>query len=196
MPAPSPIRDILEAIGLAICREMVRLLDETGRYPLRANSTLKRQLLSGEAVKVKQGRGSSGRFEGFTANASIELYALDYLQWVDSGRRPGGKKVPLSAILKFIKDRGLQYRDKTTGRFARSRVRLKGRDGSPAQSVNRLAFMIQNAIYRRGIRARPVIGPAFDLGAHLVELYLDSQFLDGLTYDLEQQLDLIFTSSK
>jgi hypothetical protein len=192
---PSPVREILQAIGLAVAREIVRLLDATGRQPLRANSTLRRQLLSGEAVKVTQGRGASGRFEGYTASASLTLYALDYLQWVDSGRRPFAKKVPLSAILQFIKDRNLQYRDKTSGKFTRARVRLKARDGSPAQSVNKLAFLIQNAIYRHGIRARPVIAPAFALGQELTDLYLDEHLLDGLSYDLEQQLGLSYIST-
>ena len=195
MPTPSPSRDILEAIGLAIAREIVRLLDATGRSPLRQNSKLKQQLLSGEAVKVRQGRGDSGRFEGYTANATLELFALDYLQWVDSGRKPFAKKVPLSAILQFIRDRGLRYRDKTTGKFTRSRVRLKARQGSPAQSVNKLAFLIQNAIYRNGIRARPVIAPAFDLGQQLVDIYLNESLLDTMTYELEQQLRLTFTST-
>lgn len=191
MPQPSPIRDVLEAIGLAIAREMVRLLDASGRQPLRANSTLKKQLLSGEAVKVKQGRKRTGRFEGYTASSSLTLYALDYLQWVDSGRKKFAKRVPLSAILKFIKDRNLILRDKQTGRFSRSRVKLKGRDGAPGVSVNRLAFMIQNAIYRHGIKARPVILPAFALGQELTDIYLNEQLLDGIAYELEHQLKFI-----
>ena len=196
MAAPSLLRDILEAIGLAIAREIVRLLDATGRQPLRDNSTLKKQLLSGEAVKVVQGRAKSGRFEGYTASSKLTLYALDYLQWVDSGRKPFTKRVPLAAILDFIKNRRLVLRDKTTGRFSRSRVKLKGRDGAPGVSVNRLAFMIQNAIYKNGIRARPVIAPAFEVGQNLVDIYLDESLLDGLAYELEQQLELNYLSSK
>ena len=186
MPAqPSPIRDILEAIGMAVAREIVRLLDQNGRQPLRANSTLKRQLLSGEAIKVKQGRGTSGRYEGYTASSSLELYALDYLQYLESGRKKFAKRVPLSAILKFIKDRNLVLRDKTTGRFTRSRVKLKGRNGAPGMSVNRLAFMIQNAIYKNGIKARPVLAAAFALGQDLTDLYLNNGLLDAMTLEIE-----------
>jgi hypothetical protein len=180
MPASSPIRDILEAIGLAVAQELVRLLDASGRTPLRANSPLRRQLLSGEAVKVAATGGSN----------SLTLYALDYLKWVDSGRKPFAKKVPLAAILQFIKDRNLKLRDKTTGRFARRRVQLKARENRPAQSVNQLAFMIQNAIYKNGIRARPVIKSALALGETLVERYLDGQLLDDMAADLERQLQL------
>ncbi|MDO7849006.1 hypothetical protein Q5H92_21760 [Hymenobacter sp. M29] len=187
---------MLEAIGLAMAYEIVRILDANGREPLRANSTLKKQLLSGEAVKVTQGRSARGRFEGYTANAALTLYALDYLQWIDSGRKKQAKRIPIFALVKFIKDRGLKLRDKQTGRFSRQRVRLKGRDGSPAVSVNRLAFMIQNAIWRNGIKARPVIAPAFEFGQHLVDLYLDEQLLDGIAYDIEQQINLSYISTK
>ncbi|MDF7810656.1 hypothetical protein P1X16_04695 [Hymenobacter sp. YC55] len=60
MPVPSPIKEVLLGIGLAIAHEMVRLLNSNGMYPLRPNSALAKQLLSGEAVKVTQGRSSSG----------------------------------------------------------------------------------------------------------------------------------------
>lgn len=180
MPAPSPIRDVLEAIGLAIAREMVRLLNENGRYPLRKNSALAAQLLSGDAVKVTQGRGNAGRFEGYTANSQLELFALDYAEWVDSGRKPGGKKVPLSAIILFIKQRGIGQARAKNGRY-----------GERSIGLNRLAWMIQTAIYKNGIRGRHFIEPAFALGQELIDIYLNNQLLDGLTYELEQQLNFI-----
>lgn len=194
MAASYKIRDVLESIGLAVAYEMVRILDSNGRQPLRANSALRKQLLGGEAVKVSQGRGASGRFEGYSGTSTLTLYAYDYLQYLDSGRKKFAKRVPLSAIIKFIKDRNLVLRDKTTGRFTRSRVKLKSRNGGAAVSVNRLAFMIQNAIYKNGIKARPVIVPAIEFGQHLVELYLDGELLDGMAYELEQQLELSFIS--
>lgn len=192
----SPIKEILTQIGLAVAREIVRLLDETGRQPLRANSTLRRQLLSGEAVKVSQGRGASGRFEGYTASSSLTLYALDYLQWVDSGRKKFAKKVPLSAILQFIKDRNLQPRNAKGRYVSPGRIKIKAKGDTPEKSLNKLAFLIQRSIYLHGIRPRPVIGPAFDLGQHLVELYLDNQLLDGMTMELEEQLKLSYISTK
>ena len=195
MPAPSPIRDILEAIGLAIAREIIRLLDASGRSPLRQNSKLKQQLLSGEAVKVKQGRNTRGQFSGFDANATLELYALDYLQWVDSGRKPGGKKVPISAILEFIRNRNLQPRG-AKGRFARpGRINIKGKNGKADTSINKLAFLIQRSIFLNGIRARPVIAPAFDLGQSLVDIYLNENLLDAMTFDIDEQLRLGFINS-
>jgi hypothetical protein len=165
MPAPSPIRDILQAIGEAVAREIVRLLSANSRYPLRKNSALAQQLLSGQAVQVVQGRGAGGRFEGYTANASISLMALDYLQWVDTGRAPGGKKVPLAALLQFIKNRGLGQARGKGGKFG--------------------AFAIQNAIYKNGIRGRHVLVPAFVLGQDLTDVYLNNGLLDAMTLEIE-----------
>jgi hypothetical protein len=173
MPTPSPIRDILLAIGEAVMREMKRGLNENGKYPLRRNSELAKSL----RVEVAQGRGSGGRFEGYTANSALTLYAKDYAVWLDSGRRPGVKKVPISALLLFIKQRGLGQARAARGRFGKRTV-----------SANQLAFMIQNAIYKNGIRGRHFIQPAFDLGQNLVDIYLDNQLLDGLTYELDRQL--------
>jgi hypothetical protein len=66
----------------------------------------------------------------------IQVLAEQYSQWVQSGRRPGKKGVPISAIENWIKSRGLQGRNK------------KG------QFINRrsFAFAIQNNIKKFGIR--------------------------------------------
>ncbi|TGE08261.1 hypothetical protein [Hymenobacter fodinae] len=172
MAAPSPIKEILLAIGEAIRAEMIRLADSNGKYPLRDNSKLKRTL----RVEVTQGRAASGRFEGYTANAQLQLYAQDYAQWLDRGRKPHTKKVPIAALLQFIKDRRLRWKHKKTGRFL---------------TANTMAFLIQSAIYKRGIRGRNFIQPAYDVGENLVDIYLNNQLLDGLTYELDRQLQVI-----
>lgn len=61
----------------------------------------------------------------------------DYGQWVQSGRLPGKKGVPVDALEKWIKDRGLQGRDKK-GRFIKRRS---------------FAFAIQANIKKFGIRS-------------------------------------------
>jgi hypothetical protein len=179
MAAPTPIRDVLLEIGRAICLEIVRLLNATGRQPLSKNSALAKQLLSGEAMQVLQGRDGGGRF---TASGSLQLFAFDYLQWVDGGRRKGAKKVPLDALIKFIKQRNIgQARGKG------------GKYGKRSDNITRLAFIIQAAIYRNGIKPRPVIAPAFALGEALLQDFLDNRMLDNLTADIEKQLSYIDT---
>jgi len=60
----------------------------------------------------------------------------DYIQNLDRGRKPGARKVPLQAILKWLK-----------------------KIGRP--STNALAFRIQKSIYKRGIKPREFIAKAF-----------------------------------
>jgi hypothetical protein len=66
----------------------------------------------------------------------IQVLAEQYSQWVQSGRLPGKKGVPISAIENWIKSRGLQGRDKK-GQFIKRRS---------------FAFAIQNNIKKFGIR--------------------------------------------
>lgn len=66
----------------------------------------------------------------------IQVLAEQYSQWVQSGRLPGKKGVPIAALEKWIKERGLTGRDKR-GRFIKRRS---------------FAFAIQNNIKKFGIR--------------------------------------------
>lgn len=170
------IRDILQAIGEGIIQHALFILESKGRYPLDRSTS---SLLKSFRVEVKQGRNAKGQFEGFTPNAQLLLYAADYAFYLDQGRysaaqKPGIKKVPIAALLEFIKRRRIRGRKKTgkgRGRFI---------------TANQLAFAIQNSIYKNGIRGRNFIQPAFDEGQRLVELYLDNQLLDDMTYDLDR----------
>jgi len=66
----------------------------------------------------------------------IQVISEEYAQWVQSGRPPGKKGVPISKLEQWIKDRGLQGRDKK-GQFIKRRS---------------FAFAIQNNIKKFGIR--------------------------------------------
>lgn len=66
----------------------------------------------------------------------IKIFMEDYWVWVQSGRLPGKKGVPVNAIEQWIKDRGLTGRDKK-GRFIKRRS---------------FAFAIQTNIKKFGIR--------------------------------------------
>jgi len=179
------IKDTLQAIGEAIIQHMLFTLENKGRYPLDRN---KSKLLKSFKAEVQQGRNSKGRFEGFTPNAQLTIYAEKYAEWLDRGRKPFTKRVPISAILEFIKKRNLRLRDRKTGRFQRKRWRGRNRDTGRFESINVLAFMIQNSIYKKGIQGRNFIQPGFDEGQRLVELYLDTELLDDITYELDRTL--------
>lgn len=67
---------------------------------------------------------------------SVEVWAYEYAIFIDSGRRAGAKRVPLWALVDWIK-------------------RYNIGDGSI--SVNSLAFLIQRAIFVNGIKPRPYL---------------------------------------
>jgi hypothetical protein len=78
----------------------------------------------------------------------LQISYADYYKNVNFGRKPGGKKVPISALIEWIKVRGLKKRD-AKGRFAKGGIRS-------------LAFAIQTNIHRFGIRRANLFDKAYD----------------------------------
>jgi len=95
----------------------------------------------------------------------IQVLSEQYAQWVQSGRLPGKKGVPISAIEEWIKSRGLQGRDKT-GKFIKRRS---------------FAFAIQNNIKKFGIRPSNFLDVALETIAQdqkIMELLGDAAYED------------------
>jgi hypothetical protein len=71
----------------------------------------------------------------------IKLLVAEYYPWVSEGhvvkRRAGLRKVPIDALIEWIKKNGIVPRNSKTGRF---------------QTINQMAFAVQTAIYKRGIK--------------------------------------------
>jgi hypothetical protein len=168
-------RETLQAIGEAIIHHIYFVL-ESGKYPLDRNSSA---LLKSLQARVSQVRDARGRF---TSTPSLELYALEYLAYLDRGRPKFTKRVPLDALLIWIRKKrlGLPGRN-AQGRYQARRSRSTGR----RISANQLAFAIQTSIYKRGIRGRNFLKPAFAIGENLMEIYLDRDALDDVTRDLD-----------
>lgn len=76
----------------------------------------------------------------------IELLGVDYLQWVDKGRKKGSKMPPPSKLDKWIVARKIAPKDKK-GRFL------------PRKSVQ---FLIARAISKNGIKPTNVIQKSVD----------------------------------
>ena len=76
-----------------------------------------------------------------TEGLILELEALQYLKWVDEGRKPDTIPPPIKPIEKWIKDKGLKFRDK------------KGRFISRKSS----AFIVARSINRDGIKPTGVL---------------------------------------
>lgn len=96
----------------------------------------------------------------------IKIFMEDYWVWVQSGRLPGKKGVPVNAIEQWIKDRGLTGRDKK-GRFIKRRS---------------FAFAIQTNIKKFGIRPSNFLDKAVNL------LETDQRILDALGEEAFEEL--------
>ena len=95
----------------------------------------------------------------------IQVLSEEYAQWVQSGRLPGKKGVPISVLEKWIVERGLTGRDKR-GRFIKRRS---------------FAFAIQNNIKKFGIRPSNFLDVALETIAQdprIMELLGDEAYDD------------------
>jgi hypothetical protein len=95
----------------------------------------------------------------------------DYFNNVNFGRKAGVKRVPLSALMQWIKVRGLKGRDKK-GRF---------------MSTTNLAWAIQTNIFKYGVRPTNI----YDAGISDLEQYFDD-FPNNLPPDLLAEGEDIF----
>jgi len=133
----------LEAIAPILQTELQRLLEQK-RYPFgfAKNRGIGDKVASGRlrdsiSVVVKNND---------TDKPTIQVLAEDYLAFVQSGRLPGKKGVPLDKIEQWIVARGLTGRDKK-GRFIKRRS---------------FAFAIQTNIKKFGIRPANFLDVAID----------------------------------
>lgn len=97
------------------------------KYQGTGNKVASGRLKDSVSVSVQQTNDSS---------AIIEVMMEEYAQWVQSGRLPGKKFVPVGALEEWIKSRGLKGRN-SKGRFITNRS---------------FAFAIQKNINKFGIR--------------------------------------------
>ena len=95
----------------------------------------------------------------------------DYFNNVNFGRRAGVKRVPLSALIEWIKIRGLKGRDKK-GRF---------------MSTTNLAWAIQTNIFKYGVRPANI----YDAGISDLEQYFND-FPNNLPPDLLAEGEHVF----
>lgn len=96
------------------------------------------------------------------------LLANNYFQNVNYGRRPMVKKIPIEALLKWIRKKNIRPRE--------------------GHTINSMAYVIQNSIYKSGIRARkfidPIIGMTLDELSEYIAEELSVTICDQLAEDL------------
>lgn len=115
--------------------------------------------------------------------SQLVITYMDYFEAVNLGRRPERKRVPISALLDWIKIRGIKGRNKR-GRFI------------PNLS---LAFAIQTNIYKYGIAPSNIYDKAYDSFEALLE-NPPSEFRDeyeslyeAIGQDVENFMDKVVT---
>jgi hypothetical protein len=116
--------------------------------------------------------------------SQLQITYIDYFKYVNSGRRPLAKKVPIQAILNWIKIKGVAVRntDKTSRRL-RKRNKKTGRFGTDLS----LAFAIQQNIFKYGIRPAKI----YDLALDDVENIFNN-VPDNLPPDVRQSLEELY----
>jgi len=109
-----------------------------------------------------------------TPKNEIEFLVTKYYEYYVAGRKPFAKKVPISALIKWIK----RYRFKVG----------KGRD-KKGKFISDLsfAFAIQNAIYKKGIKAKQdPIEQALNIANDAIEKVVYDDFTTILFADLDK----------
>lgn len=82
----------------------------------------------------------------------ISVTMPEYAKFVDSGRKPGSKPPPIKAILKWIKDKGINPEPRPNP--------SKADNKAPEEKVitdEQLAFAISKAIATNGVKPKPFI---------------------------------------
>lgn len=93
---------------------------------------------------------------------SIELYIADYWKYVEAGRRAGVRKVPINALLKWMKKKRI----------------AAGRE-------NKIVWAIQQSIFKRGIKPRPFLKKSLDETQKEVEAILAIDFFEVINKNNE-----------
>lgn len=90
-------------------------------------------------------------------DTGISLVANNYFYYSSKGRKPGTRKVPITALIDYIKRYGISPR--------------------PGQTINQLAFAIQTAIYKQGINPKNYADKVVDGTSDLTEQVIADEMI-------------------
>lgn len=82
---------------------------------------------------------------------TVWITGKDYLQYVESGRRPGAKMPPVEPIEQWIKKKRIPIGAGRTKTLVK-----RGRQAPKAKQLRNMAFLIARSIGKRGIKPFPV----------------------------------------
>ena len=119
---------------------------------------------------------------------SMNVIASDeYWKWIESGRKPGAKRVPAGALGKrWQNQNGIDARQILINIRLKKNPQLKTSKNklNYDKSVRSLAFVVQRSIFRKGIKPRPFVDRVLNDG-RVNKLSLDLERALGKAYKLE-----------
>lgn len=107
--------------------------------------------------------GMVGKSTVSFSTTGVVLNLPEQAVYVDQGRRPGVRKVPIDNIIRWLKRYRILGRDRTSGKFRKT----------SEQSINSTAWAIQQAIFRHGIRAKPFINETLEYAEQVISQAVD-----------------------
>lgn len=113
------VKHILDTLAIELEGYLKENLKKYGK-------TVSKDLYNSIKVEVKE----------FTDSFQIIGKSLYYGQFVERGRKAGGKRVPLNVLLQWVKARGL---------------------ASGNKEISKIAWAVQTSIHKKGIKAAPFV---------------------------------------
>jgi hypothetical protein len=106
----------------------------------------------------------------YDSTPTIKVESLDYLKYLDGGRRAGARKIPVQIILRWIKKKKIRPRN-AKGQFK-------------SMTLNQLAFVIQRSIFNIGIRPRNILKKSFQ--------QIDELYKNNVESGIQEIIDSLF----
>ncbi|MFW6377358.1 MAG: hypothetical protein ACOCZ5_01805 [bacterium] len=101
-------------------------------------------------------------------DSGIQLVANNYWYYASQGRRARTRKVPIRALIDYIKRYGIRPRGN--------------------QTINQLAFAIQTSIYKQGINPKNYAQKVIDATADLTEQTVLNELSEDIADEIIKQL--------
>lgn len=96
----------------------------------------------------------------YNNSKGLIVYANSYAENIQKGRKKYAKKLPISFLIEFIKKQGINPKS--------------------GQSINSLAYAIQNQIYLNGIKGKNIIKSVEQPATKILTPIIDKQILNQI----------------
>jgi len=181
--AVAPIRRILkknpgqrgfvlaaDRVGPALDKDLAELAAVIKAY-------LVAQAEQGGSHKFRKDKsGLVGQTDVTFTTDGIKIELPQYAQYIDSGSKPGAKKVPIKYLIAWVKRYRVGGRARPSGKFKKN------------LSVNEIAYSIQTSIWKYGTKARPFLTAtvkyAEEMLGQVIDQYLIPEIITTIQFAL------------